>query len=512
MTDVPAPDTATPADAQVVGSVDDDRDELPHPVIRLTGLIVALAAVWTLATLPLAITGQQWIPTDDALRHAAKAISGREWAEVLVLREDAQLDPHPGWHVVLRAVYDAGVTLPRGLVLVSVWSLAAAVLLAPLSGLARAEAWLAALLLAAVAEPTFIGRVFLGRPYLVSMAVLLVLGAGWRRLQAAEWPRAYALTLGALLAFALWTHGNPATWALPVLAFLLAGEFRVAGRLSALLAAGGVVALLLTGHPVGFLTQTVLHPLRALATETPTWMLVGEFQPSAGSPMLLAAAGLLVAVAGGPDVLRMLRSHPMAWLALVGWVFGLRTQRVWIDWGLPAALLLVTDVLHARLDLVLPRQGLRRIAVAAGLCLAVALSISADRNRRWSNPRWNSFAEVLTEGEREWLPEPGGILYNTSMSLFYQAIYRTPMLPYRCVLGFEPAMMPDDDLRIFREIQRDGASDASLRPWVAKLRAQDRIQVTRRTSPAPAFPQTEWHSPMPNVWMGRLRRPETPSR
>ena len=51
--------------------------------------------------IPLRLLGQGYLPPDDALRHAGKAVSGKAWTDILVLRPDFQMDSHPGWHALL---------------------------------------------------------------------------------------------------------------------------------------------------------------------------------------------------------------------------------------------------------------------------------------------------------------------------------------------------------------------------------------------------------------------------
>jgi hypothetical protein len=101
---------------------------------------------------PFRIVGVGFRPMDDARRHAAKVVSGKAWTEVLVLRAEVSEDPHPGWHALLGAVHRAGVRTPTGLVVFSAVSLGALILVTPLLvWRGRAEAWLLALLIAALA-------------------------------------------------------------------------------------------------------------------------------------------------------------------------------------------------------------------------------------------------------------------------------------------------------------------------------------------------------------------------
>ena len=67
-------------------------------------------AVWALVFLvilaiPLKIISYGYIPPDDALRHAAKAVSGKPWPEILVMGPTFQIDHNYGWHFLLRQIY-----------------------------------------------------------------------------------------------------------------------------------------------------------------------------------------------------------------------------------------------------------------------------------------------------------------------------------------------------------------------------------------------------------------------
>jgi len=69
---------------------------------RYVPLLVLAAAFFVVLLLPLKIIGYGYLPPDDALADAAKAISGKPWPEILVLRSDYAIDNHIGWHTFLR--------------------------------------------------------------------------------------------------------------------------------------------------------------------------------------------------------------------------------------------------------------------------------------------------------------------------------------------------------------------------------------------------------------------------
>ncbi len=45
------------------------------------------------------------MPSDDVMRHVAKAVSGKNWGDILVLRPEITMDSHVGWHTILEFIY-----------------------------------------------------------------------------------------------------------------------------------------------------------------------------------------------------------------------------------------------------------------------------------------------------------------------------------------------------------------------------------------------------------------------
>src|SRR5208337_4160398 len=73
---------------------------------RYVPLAVWIAVLFTIIVIPLKIIGYGFLPMDDALRHAAKAVSGKSWQQILVLRDDFPIDPSPGWQKILEWIYN----------------------------------------------------------------------------------------------------------------------------------------------------------------------------------------------------------------------------------------------------------------------------------------------------------------------------------------------------------------------------------------------------------------------
>jgi hypothetical protein len=88
------------------------------------------------------------------------------------------------------------------------------------------------------------------------------------------------------------------------------------------------------------------------------------------------------------------------------------------------------------------------------------------------------------------------------MQFFYNTFYKNPRGDWRYMVGFEPALMPPDDLKIYRGIHIAEGSPDSYEPWVKKLRPEDRLAVSRASPPA--IPALEWKEAAREVWIGRL--------
>src|SRR5690349_4599911 len=113
---------------------------------RYVPLAAWIIVVLTLLYIPSKIISYGYLPADDSLRHAAKAVSGKPWQEILVMRSDFQIDPHPGWHAVLGAFHRALNCGTETLVLISIVGLMLLLSAAVLPWLRWPESWLASLL------------------------------------------------------------------------------------------------------------------------------------------------------------------------------------------------------------------------------------------------------------------------------------------------------------------------------------------------------------------------------
>ena len=442
----------------------------------LMGLLVAGA----LALAALRIVDYAFIPPDDALRHAATAVSERPYTEVVLFDEDVPaVDTTPGWHALLRALH-GGLGFDRfALVSFSVFGLFLVFAVVPLTLLRRPEAWGMALLLGVVINPGYPVRLAFGRPFLLTTAALLVFVLVWDRL--VDDPRdrrTLALCAGAA-AVATWLHS---TWfllyAVP-LASLLSGRRRASASLFLAVTVGVGVGALLTLQPLTHLSYQVVHVWKTMGT-TPAPFRTSELQPFAGDALyLFLGLLLLLARAVLPELRDLSLRHAGVLTLLGGWVLGFVASRFWTDLGLPALLAVTALALQRVLEARTSRMSGTRWVLGAATAAALYLAISANHARRWeASPlfRVRSFLENPVE-MASWLPGPGGIMYNTETRAFHTFYFAFPDAPWRYVLGPEQGIMPREDRETLHAIYR-GEGWEAYEPWLEKLGPEDRIFFT----------------------------------
>ena len=489
-----------------------DADELPPALRRYVPLLLAVLVVAALAYIPLKITGLGFVPPDDALRHVGKALSGKAWSEILVMRPDITIDHNHGWHVILATAHRALGWDADALMTFSLTSLALLFLLVPLLWARRLEAWPLALLAVVVCFPHYPFRLMLGRPYILAVTAFMVVLALWQRAGYRPGRGLLALTVS-LIALATWTHGGWYQYMLPAAALLGARQWKAGLQMLACWLLGSFLGAALTGHPFTFLMQQVMVLVSCFGHHSLQRMLVTEFQPHEGQYTLVAllAAVALVRAWRGRPVLDLLR-EPVFMLAVGTWILGFQMQRFWLDWGIPATLVWLTREFGEYLEGKLPADSLNRVVVTGAACAALALGASSDLGGRWTKNLTREYLSPETPGIADWLPAPGGILYSASQPVFYETFFRNPQAPWRYVLGYEATFMTAENLDILRRIQWNFGAWEAYQPWADGLTPADRLVMRRPAGDRPALPQLEWRYVAAETWIGRLPRSDAPIR
>lgn len=468
-----------------------------------TTALLRAAVLAVVVLIPIRILGHGYRPSDDALRHAAKAVAGRGWSEILVMRPEITIDNHPGWHAILSAVHALTGWNPPALVAFSVVAAFAAFALVPVVLLRRPECFALSLLALAVTEPGVLARLMSGRPFLLTMAATAVICLAWPRLLGTRtrW-RTLAVITG-LIAAATYVHGSWYLFGLPIAALFGARRFRAGIRLAGATAVGALAGALLTGMPAAFLHQTFLLPSFAMGGENAQGSLALEFRPFGGSALAAVfVLGLVLALKA--KGVRRLGRDPAFILLLGGWVLGWLSIRFWSDWGVPAMLVWSARQL-GRLG-VPARVGAPHRLLAGLTAAAVCfVATTSDVAGRWSAGPDPAYAAMLRPENAAWLPDEGGILYNEEMRMFYELFHARPAARWRYMVGYEPGFMPPEDLAVYRQAVR-AKSSAVFAPWIRRMRPQDRMMVRSQNAPPP-IPELTWHHLGYGLWSGRLPAP-----
>lgn len=470
------------------------------PVIVLTLAIIVTILI------PFRIIGYGYLPPDDALRHAAKAIAEKDWNEILVLRPGVTMDSHPGWHAILGVVHRLTGCGADGLVVFSIAFLFILFFLIPFFFLKRPEAWLTTIAIT-ILTCTFFQRFLLGRPYIFTMSTLLIMLFLWPKFETRRMDIAAFALLTFLIALSVWIHCLWYMFILPPVCFFLARKRRAAVNISIAVVTGIIAGAIFTGHPAQFFQQTLSHLFYSLSTPKIARLAVGELQPGAGDVLVaMTVLGMI-----GWRLLHKQRkaglfNDPVFILALAGWILGFAVERIWLDWGLPATLVWMALELEDSFERTLGELSWKRVAVTCVAGAIIFMAGTSDIGDRWTSNLSRSYLSLNDREEAPWLPEPGGILYSANMEIFYQTFYKNPHAPWRYILGFEPSLMPEEDLAVFQKIRWNFGADEAYEPWVKKMRPEDRLVIRGAGKEKPKISGLEWNYTATGIWIGRLPR------
>ena len=471
-------------------------------VSRPLALIPWAFVIAFLPLIPLKILSYGFVPAGDARRHIAMAFTGASYADLLVMRPQYTMSQSPGWEWLLRFLHQKAGWDVDGLVRFSVVGLLLCIFFAPLPWLRRPEAWLAALLAGMVAIPALMGRFAQARPFLVTEGVLIALLFAWARHPAPPSLLKIVLT-GVAIALSVWMHGAWYLWVLPLVAFFFARQWRAGAWLTLCAAVGTLVGASLTGHPLVFLNQALWMALAVYQEHAPEWTLVGEFRPIQGAfnTVVLLVLVFLWRRQQNPDDQGTELRNPVLWLIVLSWILGFKADRFWTDWGIPAVLVWLTVQFENLMASSGHTAPFKRIVVSALVAIPLFLHSTSDAERRFSSTLSEVFLDARDPALQGWLPEPNGIFYSGQMNFFYNTFFRNPTAGWRYVLGFEPALMPVEDLKVYRHIQWTRGALDSYRPWINRMRPGDRLMIS--SAGQPNLADLEWRHVAGGLWIGR---------
>jgi hypothetical protein len=292
---------------------------------------------------------------------------------------------------------------------------------------------------------------------------------------------------------------------LPGVAILMAGLWREAVLYGICWILGSILGCGLTGHPIGFLIQSVRHMFGVFGTIVLNRQLEPELHPSDGAvPAVLAVAALLlwrkISIGWNPRALL----NPIFMMMALGWLLGLKMQRFWWDYGTPAFIVWVAMELQEHFEQELPFDSAKRLFITLAIAAGVYLGFTSDRDGRWTQNLTTAFLRADDPHLAGWMPGDGGIIYNSDMDVFFQTFYANPTADWKYILGFESGWMLPDDLKVLRDSQWNFGDTRAFEPWVKKMRPQDRMIIDAPGSSPPNIPELQWYYAATQTWIGRL--------
>ena len=477
--------------------------ELPARFRRYVPPAVWVIVAFVLLAIPLQIISYGYLPGDDALRHCAKAVSGKAWPEILVVGDAFKLDHNLGWHEILGLLHRALGWNAENLLVFSVVGLFLLLNLATLPWLKRPEAWLVALLTAMVVSDVP-QRLMLGRPFVITITALMTILFLARDKRPDR--KNFAL-LVALLAVSMFVHGVWYLWLLPIAAFLFAGEFRWSLALAGAWVLGTAAAMFLSGHPADYLSQAWQMALHGVGGHLTNRTQVTEFRPFGGDIVAVIIVGALVLLRRGTRLdAAPVTKNPAFWLVCGCWMLGFRVCRFWEDWGWPALMVWIATEMDFLFAARFAADSLRRLWVALILAGATFLATTSDAGSRWTQCLTWQFLTPAAPEMAGWMPENNGIIYSSDMGVFYQTFFKNPHGHWRYLLGYEPSLMPAEDFETYQKIIWNYGDARGYEPWVKKMKPADRLVIRGGKGERPNLPQLEWNYGVSGTWIGRTPR------
>jgi len=473
---------------------------------------VLAISLFTIFLIPLIVTSFGYTPADDLLRDVAKAVSGRDWGSVIVMREglNPQLSTHPGWDFILRFAHEHGMEKEQ-LVNFAIIALAFVAFLPGIVFLRRPELLLLMLLVVVVLDFGSYERFFFGRPFLVDVAYLSSCWYLWDAFEQNCTRKRLIVLLIVLTALRVWIRSTLPMLLVPLLVVYTSACFtrrwKPALVFTRCVAVGAVLGALLTGGPLEFVWYNLQHFQRTLFRHEGNPVVVTELQP------LSLNVGMLVLLAGYLSV-RLLwgrrtkgLAHPAFLMLLAGWGLSFWIARFWYEYGLPALCVWGALDMQADLDRRVHRESLLRLVSTVLCSVTLIMAAVIPHKASWQqNPVARDVGvQRLYAEDPTWFPQEGGLLYSASMQVFFTFYYMFPSTSWRYVTGMEAGFMRQEDLVVYEEIYARKRPESYL-PWIQRMRSADRfVLVLPATAPvATGFPMLEWRFVPPRYWFGRL--------
>jgi len=466
------------------------------PVVCL--FIFLFICLWS----QVSIIGLDFMPRDDALRHVGQAVCQKDWHEILVMDSRLDFDIQGGWKNILYFFANHGIS-KENLLQFSVLIFLVLNFCIPAFLIKRPEVWALSLIIALCFFSSTI-RFSLGRPFLAQVAAVTIIGFSSQHFKE-KFDYRYLFFLFLFLTLAISIRSLWFLFILPIGCFFLAGEFKKFFYLMLVWFFSTIVSAFISDSFSSFFIMTTKEVFDFTSRDIPSWMLVAELVPKI-QPLLFFLP-ILFFILWRKSCGKKIRDriqNPMFILILLSWVLSLKINRFWLDFGVPAYFVWLYEELEEVFenDLNIDLLSIKRVGVTIAICIPLWFIIGGDFNGRWSKSIFIKAPDISETDKRDWLPDEGGIFYNTSMGLFYKTFYTNPNAPWRYFLGMEPEIMEKGNLEIYHQIILSLNAKSKKQLIVDKMTLKDRFVLEGRSKPD--IDVLEWFEIKPNIWSGRL--------
>lgn len=477
-------------------------------------MLIRLFVLLTIILLPLFVISLGYAPVDDLLRDVAKAVSGKSWGDVMLLRPDLnpELRTHPGWDALLQVLSGIGINKDY-LLIIAVVGMSFLAFLPGAIFLRRAEALVFVLILAVIFDFPVIERYFFGRPYLLGVACMASCFYLWNSFEKNYTNKKLIALMLLLIAIRVWIRSTVIMLGIPLLAVYVSAcikhRWRPATIFTGCILAGIILGTMMTGAPIEFITYNFKHFHQTLFREDSVRIVVKELEPLLyfSKMFLFFLAYLVWRIIYGRGTKGF--AHPAFILACVGWGLGFYIARFWFEYGFPSMCIWLTLDLQDELEKKQHATSRLRLLTTTLSCILLVLVLILPHKTKWMhNPISRDIAvKRLYMEDPSWFPDDNGLIYSASMQVFFTFYHMFPHAPWRYVTGMEAGFMRKEDLAVYEEIHITGNADAYL-PWINKMTPDDRFVLVLASDAqvVTGFPMLEWRFVAPEYWFGRLRR------
>ncbi|NLM17263.1 MAG: hypothetical protein GX221_06060 [Candidatus Riflebacteria bacterium] len=421
---------------------------------------------------------EQNLPEDDALRHAAHSLHERSDSEILLMRSEYTFDHNFGWHCFLRGIRKLFNFNQRQVLYFSIIFLYLLFHVAGIISSPHPMAWYFSFTLASCFFLVYAPNLTIGRPFMVSTSAIILLLRLWC-VDKEKIAFKHLLTASFIILLAVcWLHGSWYLFLLFPLSFALAGRLKDSVSLLLLLLAAAIAAGVFSGDAAGYFNFHFNVTKKIFAERALDKQLVTEFQPlqSFWRHIFFVVVLFIPMLALKSLDWRKLYKDPAFIMWFISYLGAYKVSRFWRDWAVPALLFWLAWQFYALYPkfTVLKNKKLMAFLIAfLGLFTWVVNSPEKSLSLK-PLPAKEVGCDFSSPENISWKPGTDGIVYALEMGVYYSNYFRYPFGDWKYYLGFEQEVMPEENLKLMREISGNFTAD-NLKKWINIMKPADRL-------------------------------------